>query len=118
MLAVQRVNKGFNARERCGTRTYHYFLPAAMLDMKCDGEGFVGTLWSIYSHCKCCGPCEYHYFLPAPVLDMRCGGEVFKKVSLGNFSHCKCGTCACLHHLLAATLETMCDAEVLAHWFC
>ena len=37
-LAVQRVNKGFNARERCGTRTYHYFLPAAALDLAGDGE--------------------------------------------------------------------------------
>jgi tRNA pseudouridine(38-40) synthase len=37
-LAVQRVNKGFNARERCGTRTYHYFLPAAALDLSGDGE--------------------------------------------------------------------------------
>ena len=36
-LAVQRVNKGFNARERCGTRTYHYFLPAAALDLSGDG---------------------------------------------------------------------------------
>ena len=40
-LAVQRVNKGFNARERCGTRTYHYFLPAAALDLAGDGEMYI-----------------------------------------------------------------------------
>lgn len=62
-LAVQRVNKGFNARERCGTRTYHYFLPAATLDLKGDGES---TLQLV------CEP--YHHFLPAAALDLRGDG--------------------------------------------
>lgn len=38
VLAAQRVNKGFNARERCRHRTYHYFLPASAIGLTLDGE--------------------------------------------------------------------------------
>ncbi|KAF5828336.1 hypothetical protein DUNSADRAFT_17770 [Dunaliella salina] len=36
VLCVQRVNKKFTARRACKERTYTYYLPAALLDLKCD----------------------------------------------------------------------------------
>ena len=37
VLAVQRVNRSFDARERCGERTYHYWLPASAIGLAMDG---------------------------------------------------------------------------------
>ncbi len=37
VLSCQRVNSGFSARERCGDRTYHYYLPASVLDLSPAG---------------------------------------------------------------------------------
>eukprot|EP00200_Dunaliella_tertiolecta_P018396 CAMPEP_0202397978 /NCGR_PEP_ID=MMETSP1128-20130828/975_1 /ASSEMBLY_ACC=CAM_ASM_000463 /TAXON_ID=3047 /ORGANISM="Dunaliella tertiolecta, Strain CCMP1320" /LENGTH=659 /DNA_ID=CAMNT_0049001017 /DNA_START=2910 /DNA_END=4889 /DNA_ORIENTATION=+ len=36
VLCVQRVNKKFTARRACKERTYTYYLPAALLGLKCD----------------------------------------------------------------------------------
>lgn len=38
VLAVQRVQQKFNARLCCAARGYHYFLPAAALGLRMDGE--------------------------------------------------------------------------------
>eukprot|EP00208_Stichococcus_sp_RCC1054_P004074 CAMPEP_0206148292 /NCGR_PEP_ID=MMETSP1473-20131121/36198_1 /ASSEMBLY_ACC=CAM_ASM_001109 /TAXON_ID=1461547 /ORGANISM="Stichococcus sp, Strain RCC1054" /LENGTH=546 /DNA_ID=CAMNT_0053545583 /DNA_START=349 /DNA_END=1989 /DNA_ORIENTATION=- len=37
VLSLQRVNKGFDARERCGERTYHYWLPISAVGITMDG---------------------------------------------------------------------------------
>ena len=38
VLSCQRVNSGFSARERCGDRTYHYYLPASVLGLSPAGN--------------------------------------------------------------------------------
>lgn len=46
VLSLQRVNKGFDARERCGERTYHYWLPISAGGITMDGarpSSTVGT---------------------------------------------------------------------------
>ena len=37
VLAAQRVNRNFDARERCGERTYHYWLPASAMGVAMGG---------------------------------------------------------------------------------
>ncbi|KAK9846471.1 hypothetical protein WJX81_004698 [Elliptochloris bilobata] len=38
VLSVQRVNRSFNARNSCNSRTYHYYLPASIMGLRLDGS--------------------------------------------------------------------------------
>ena len=38
VLCVQKVNKKFNARHYCSSRSYEYYLPCSMIDVKADGS--------------------------------------------------------------------------------
>ncbi|GLI59405.1 hypothetical protein VaNZ11_001288 [Volvox africanus] len=38
VFTVQKTNKKFSARHRCEERVYQYYLPASMIDLKCDGS--------------------------------------------------------------------------------
>lgn len=37
VFSAQRVNNRFNGRDMCTTRTYHFYVPAAALKLRCDG---------------------------------------------------------------------------------
>ncbi|EFJ48745.1 hypothetical protein VOLCADRAFT_90550 [Volvox carteri f. nagariensis] len=37
VFTVQKTNKKFSARHMCEERVYQYYLPASMIDLKCDG---------------------------------------------------------------------------------
>ncbi|GIL77371.1 hypothetical protein Vretifemale_6833, partial [Volvox reticuliferus] len=38
VFSVQKTNKKFSARHMCEERVYQYYLPASMIDLKCDGS--------------------------------------------------------------------------------
>ncbi|KAG2440173.1 hypothetical protein HXX76_004286 [Chlamydomonas incerta] len=38
VFTVQKTNKKFSARHMCETRVYQYYLPASMIELKCDGS--------------------------------------------------------------------------------
>ena len=46
VLACQRVNNGFNARDRCADRTYQYYLPSSAIGISAAGapSAFLATL--------------------------------------------------------------------------
>lgn len=43
VLACQRVNSGFNARERCADRTYQYYLPTSAIGLSAAGGRLHGS---------------------------------------------------------------------------